>query len=360
MQDTFNFQIRKDTNKKRINIYFDRKKLCNSFGNFYFYSKLLHSMVPNADSEWIEARRSESYIIGWPPSITWNRIKEKEFETYLPQLYDKDKIKFYCSELKEAIHNLENLKFKISSENHVYNFEFSQISRQVNALCVLWDKEPHPRDHLEVITKVLRPNNWPLKHNDIPQRTYGDPSKTVDELRTQGFPRATDLEGQPDEKVSLNIYSDNYNGQTQQHYELLNREQNFKFKVGRSTVTTKWKSQLYKIHGYTCQVCHQKYESSYLSPDHRIPSIVEFDELNDENYLEKLQTLCVRCNQVKRESCKKCPYERNCRSCPWAFPEKFSVSSENLKNLLFISKVKNLTLNEMLEKLISNQELDKN
>ena len=133
---------------------------------------------------------------------------------------------------------------------------------------------------------------------------------------------------------------------------LLNREQSLQDQVGRSQIPNSYKTKLYEKHNSTCANCGQRYEHKYLAPDHRVPSIVESDDLSAMNYLTKLQTLCVRCNQVKRESCKKCPYEHKCRQCEWAFPEKYGVSASQVRQLRQLGDKKGLTAREMLKELI--------
>jgi NRPS condensation-like uncharacterized protein len=94
------------------------------------------------------------------------------------------------------------------------------------------------------------------------------------------------------------------------------------------------------------------FEEKYLSPDHRVPSIVQADELSEANYLEVLQTLCSKCNQVKREACKKCPYEHDCEKCHWAYPEKFGVSVPNMKKLKELADAEGATINSYLNDLL--------
>lgn len=53
--------------------------------------------------------------------------------------------------------------------------------------------------------------------------------------------------------------------------------------------------------------------------DHRRPVLYGgTDELSN------LQVLCVRCNNVKRGYCEKCPIGYRCSVCSWAFPERFT------------------------------------
>lgn len=53
--------------------------------------------------------------------------------------------------------------------------------------------------------------------------------------------------------------------------------------------------------------------------------IIQTDGLNEDNFKEKLMTLCRYCNQVKREACKVLPPDYDYTKSHWAYPEKFEV-----------------------------------
>jgi len=313
-----------------------------------FASNLLHSLKPDPAGVWklTSEPRINASIKGFTKDITWSNPKKNvllgDFENPIkPE---------WVALLKDTIHNFLNpqksaftvpiYKFEIIDHNEdtVYPYRFSGRGREIIALCVLWDGLAHPRDHLEVSL-------------DNGRRTYGDPSKTVDTLRNQGFPRETDqsLSG-----VYIHVSRSTSNGGKQEHYQLLNKNQSTADIVGRSNIPPRFRKALYEHKQFTCQNCGNVYEPQYLSPDHRVPSIVEHDALSEENYLEKLQTLCVRCNQVKREACKKCPYNKQCETCEWAYPERNSVSIQNMRLIKETAKKLNMLPNELVTKLWQN------
>ena len=121
-------------------------------------------------------------------------------------------------------------------------------------------------------------------------------------------------------------------------------------RVGRSNIPKAARLELYKSSENHCNVCGIKFNQNYLAPDHRIPSIVEPDNLHEGNYLSKLQVLCVYCNQVKRESCKKCPYDHQCEKCHWAYPEKFNVGQPIFKKMKAKADLQGITVNQLLRK----------
>ncbi len=337
------------------------KIVLNRFCHFAFCSRLLHSL--NADSEgiWNESSelRTDLFIEGFPPHINWtpkskteivgvsNQELSKSFENELAQvisaLIGTQASQFENKEITFAVIN--------SKTKCKHTYKFFNGSRTVTALCVLLDGKVHPRNHLEVTLnseKDLMLKEFSTSPSKMPQRVYSDPSKTVDELRNQGFPRQTD---ESPRGVSINVTRGNAYGNLQEHYQLLKFEQSIDDRVGRSNIPAKFKRQLYELNNHQCTVCGQTYDAKYLAPDHRVPSIVQHDNLNENNFLRKLQTLCVRCNQVKRESCKKCPYDHNCNTCEWAFPEKFSVSKDNFDILSRSAKKRKMGVNTYLREL---------
>ena len=266
----------------------------------------------------------------------------------------------YLEELSKAILGIEGNKvseftktayeFSIldNTESKLYEYSFTGRSREVVAFAVLWDGTSHSRDHLEVTrstsVKYLAefsegsPNSNPVK-------TYGDPSKTIDELRNQGFPRATD-ESQSGTYIEITRSSNH--GTLQEHYKLLVKSQSLSDQVGRSNIPDRYKIALYTASNFECNNCGEVFSKEYLAPDHRVPSIVQSDNLTADNYKTVLQTLCVRCNQVKREACKKCPYGRKCELCAWAHPETRGISKANLKVLREAADSQKVSVNDLI------------
>lgn len=335
--------------------------LCDAIGRFEFCSRLLHALSPDELGIWGPCTdpRVDAYIRGFPPEVSWQR----QGKTFIG-ISTEDLTEAYSKELMEAIQGIHGYRpdefsktlyeFSIvdSSTNRVYSYTFQNRSRPVVSFCVLWDQENHPRDHLEVTRKasvLYMASSTTGVPSGPPVKTYGDPSKTVDELRNEGFPRETD---QSPRGVYIEVTRVSQYETLQEHYKLLNRVQSPADQVGRSQIPPKYKRELYQRSGFACSNCGGVFEERYLAPDHRVPSIVEADDLSEANYLEVLQTLCVRCNQVKREACKKCPYEHDCKKCHWAYPEKFGVSVANMNKLRELAAAEGTTINNYLNDLL--------
>jgi hypothetical protein len=304
--------------------------------------------------------RTNLFIEGFPPYIKWSPINTKEIVGESNQ----DLSESYEHELTQVIRGIMGNKksqfdknevtFAVinSQTQHKETYRFFDGSRTVTALCVLLDGCSHPRNHLEVT--LNSPADIMLKEfsttpSSLPKRIYSDPSKTVDELRNQGFPRQSD---ESPRGTFINVTRQNVYGNAQEHYQLQKTAQSLVDRVGRSNIPNKFKKQLYESTDHKCNVCGQTYDDKYLAPDHRVPSIVQHDNLNESNFMTKLQTLCVRCNQVKRESCKKCPYEHNCNECEWAFPEELAVNRDNFQRLKELASERDMNLNEYLREIL--------
>lgn len=326
---------------KKIELEFKDKHLSDAFARFEFCSRLLHSLKPNIQGYWEQTStpRINAFIHGFPKEIIWQQDGKKFMAESVKIISDE-----YIKQLKNAIKGIEGEKknefskpmysFTIEdiNEKKEYDYSFTNRSRAVVAFCVLWDGEDHSRNHLEVSLAGGK-------------RTYGDPSKTVDELRNEGFPRQTD---QSPRGTSISITRKDAHGTKQEHYQLIVKEQSLIDQVGRSNIPKKYKIKLYESSTYTCNNCGEKFPFEYLAPDHRVPSIVQADNLTKDNFQSVLQTLCVRCNQVKREACKKCPYEHKCDKCAWAFPERHGLSKENLLLLKTISERNHISINDLV------------
>jgi hypothetical protein len=310
---------------------------------------------------WCESNdpRIDAHIIGFPKEVFWERVDALRLIGKSTQPITQE----YLGELSRAINNINGLRrnefsvtefsFSIYDNSAVktYDYVFHGRSRAIVAFCVLWDGAIHARDHLEVWRDSEIPflAEWPPITGGPrePIKTYGDPSKTIDELRNQGFPRETD---QSPRGVFLDITRAARYNTLQEHYKLVNRTQSLVDQVGRSQIPDKYKKQLYEASGYICNNCGQKYSFEYLAPDHRVPSIIQNDNLNPSNFKEVLQTLCVRCNQVKREACKKCPYSHQCNLCAWAHPEKLGVSMASFNALKSTADNLGISINELILK----------
>ncbi len=307
---------------------FQSVSVANEFGRMYFYSRLLHSLKPDISGIWREEERLNVEIKGWPKNVKFTRVSGDTFKGQAlgTKIFD---LKKYEKTLNVALSGIsvgekgENgnavRTFEIGMGNSWERYLFHSKARTIAALCVLYDLDPHPRNDLEINipAEFLPEQSWPVKHEHTGVvRLYGDPSKTADVLRNEGWSREGDVPG-------MKVFNQIVGGARQQMYQLLRCPQDISQRMMRTNIPGRWKKLLYKNQGYTCRICGNKYEEEFLSPDHRIPVIFQADELSDENFLNKLMTLCRFCNQQKREFCKRVPYDYVWESSPWAYPERF-------------------------------------
>ena len=318
------------------------KSCADTFCRMYFYSSLLNSFKPDSNATWIPQERLDVEIKGWSRSIVWNRASDTTFEGII-----KDNSEFtfqdFSTTLETAIRNIfdgvlvETIKyysFAIGNDIEWQEYLFKTRSRSICALCVLYDLQPHSRNELEVrISNKYKPRIRPSmirgneaisrfyrnEGNETISRFYGDPSKTVDEMRNEGWTREGD-------NPTLILQGGRGQGSTQQTYRLTSTKQDLSLQVARTTILSRWKTELFITDDYTCKLCHTRHDNPrLLAPDHRIPVVIEADRLTEENYKDKLMTLCVSCNQRKREFTKKVTLDYDWNSSPWAYPEKFQL-----------------------------------
>ena len=340
----------------QVELTFKKKLDKDAVARLIFCSKLLHSMAPDESGIWSEVTipRVDAHYLGFTKNINWKINEKLVLVGSSEKKLDKDSIKMSIDGVigtKENEFKNKNYKFYIKSveENKIYTYDFDNRSRALIAFSIIWDKREHPRDDLELHLKPHSDNQLLGKLSTFNGKIYGDPSKTIDELRNQGFPRKTD---QSSNGVYISVGRDTSYGTLQENYRLMIRQQSILDKVGRSPIPPKFREVLYDIGEHTCSNCGQIYQSNYLAPDHRVPSIVEADDLNETNYLKKLQILCVRCNQIKREACKKCPYNHKCSDCGWAYPEKFNISQQTLDLARKQATIRGLTIDDYISSLI--------
>lgn len=336
----------------QIVLEFGKKQSANTFGRMDFYSRVLHSLSPDAERIWRPKQRLDAEIKGWPKNIRWQRAGKLLFEGQIENGTAID-IQTYSETLEMALESIlkgtvtKNMArlhiFYIGKDGHWTKYQFHSKARTIAALCVLYDLKAHPRNDLELnIQKKFGPQNeWPLdKDLNSYQRTYGDPSKTADELRNEGWPRSGNA-------ASMEVFRQVVAGARQQMYKIKKRKQTLSARVPRTNISKRWRDELFKSQNYTCQICLNKYDPALLEPDHRIPVIYEADVLTDDNFKEKLMTLCRYCNQQKRETTKRFPPDYDWQSSPWAYPEKFDALKVK-QGIERIAKRGNITFEEAL------------
>jgi 5-methylcytosine-specific restriction endonuclease McrA len=324
LRPPFNIELR----GKKIHATFSSKALANDFARFEFYSRVLHTLKPDANHVWQANDRLDVEIKGWAKGISWKR----ESETKLVGVPDSDMENDMSNQvavLRQAIPGAlygergVNAKltynFEIGKGSQWLKYSFNSKARTIAALCVLYDLEPHPRNDLELnVPKQLGIQFFPPPSGSVVDRIYGDPSKTADVLRNEGWQRVGN-------QIGMRVFQQRVAGARQQMYRLLRKEQLLESQVLRTNIQKSWRDELFRSQNYTCQICHIRYAPEYLEPDHRIPVIVQADQLTKENLKEKLMTLCRYCNQVKREACKVLPKDYDWTHSCWAYPEKFEL-----------------------------------
>lgn len=321
------FSVDKSSSETRIT--FNSASVANVFMHTEFCSKLLSSFKPDSAGVWHPAKRTNFEIVGWPRHLKWERVGEKTVsapngETVVDKVEYGEILEKSLSDMLERKSEPDGglyYHFSIADESQVFEYSFNDRARVVAVLCVLYDLEPHPRHHLEINipVKYIKGLRWPLNtaQEDTEVRFYGDPSKTADVLRNEGWSREGD-------NAQMSVYRERIHGQQQQMYKISTREQSRAQQVKRTAIKSVWRNRLYEMQDYTCRICLNKYadDVAQLSPDHRVPVIFQADNLTDDNFSEKLMTLCRYCNQQKREFCKRISVDYDWDNSPWAYPEK--------------------------------------
>lgn len=99
---------------------------------------------------------------------------------------------------------------------------------------------------------------------------------------------------------------------------------------GRQAFSKKFKEALVEKYGSADAINGERMESRYLQIDHRVPYEVAGDEAFDESKLEEYMLLDASSQRAKSWSCEHCSNWKNeqnesvCRTCYWAFPEKYT------------------------------------
>lgn len=339
--------------KNLFSISFSTKALADDFGRMEFYSRVLHSLQPDTNNVWRANDRLDAEIRGWPKWMNWVRIAEKEFRG-THSIHDAEISKQYATTLSQILPDILVgvrdpagrliYRFSIGKETQWLSYSFNSKARTIAALCVLFDLTPHSRNDLELnVPENSGMKVWPPSNSPEIIRTYGDPSKTADVLRNEGWQRIG-------KEIGMKVFRQGIGRSQQQMYQLLRKEQHLGSQVMRTNIPRSWRLALYQSQDYTCQICHTRYPAKYLEPDHRIPVITQADELTKDNFKEKLMTLCRYCNQVKREACKVLPADYDWTRSPWAYPEKYEL--EKIKQEIeTYAKTRRLSKKEVLRLL---------
>jgi hypothetical protein len=340
-----------------IVVKFLRKNDWKAIRQLEFASRLLHSFKPDNTNTWRAGHRLDFYMKGFHPTINW------EFPQELLMIGTITASNSDCAklgeELRQAIEKLcpekskasgHNYSFAITDGSETFTYHFNKRARSICALAVLFDLEWHPRKDLEIWINPSTTHEYetgrPFDSSLQPVQLYGDPSKTADELRNEGWSRDNTDSGGP----FMIVESRSVNGQSQQHYKLTTRVQPTDQQTKRSVIKQAWRQQLFSSDGYTCQICLSDHTNSpeLLAPDHRVPVIFRPDDLDDQNFLTRLMTLCRFCNQSKREFAKRVTNAYDWETSPWAYPERYrieivtnqlsAIASESGKSLVQVTR----------------------
>lgn len=339
---------------KEIRLILDSKSNADKFVRWDFYSRILHSLSPGdgRGHVWTSGKRLDVHIRGWPREPRMTRVGDKEFlSQHIPPGFNVDD---YITTLKKAmadafdginIGGINYKRFHIGSDDNWLEYSFSSASREVVALCILYDLQRKARNQMEL---WLTPEDYPLlsagTHKNWPRqvsankRYFGDPSKAFQSLEAMGWPRHAPG------KTSV-ITRGEFGGNLQEFYQITTLEQNFKRMRSRVAIPKEWRIAVLRRDNFTCKYCGRKYSEDdlntrtgmhpQLDPDHRIPVNVEDDATNDENYLERIMTLCKTCNQRKREITKKFQDdpEHDWENEEWAYPDRPDFIIERIMQL---------------------------
>ena len=212
-----------------IQVKFDKKVDFNAVRQLEFSSRLMYGLTPDKNNVWREGKRTNFHVVGFPPEVAWSAqpgnvlvgthsYSDAQLSNYIEQL--RSAIIGLCPNSAESGGDL--YRFATTDKKITLNYEFNKRARSICALAVLYDLEWHPRKDLEIwinfdLTPKLEPGQK-SNPSSIVEQFYGDPSKTADELRNEGWPReAAD--------PLMFVESRPVAGQTQQHYRLETREQ---------------------------------------------------------------------------------------------------------------------------------------
>ena len=363
----------------KLRIEFSKKSDITSFIRWDFYSKILHSLKPGSDGVWEGKDRLPVHIRGWPKIVNWHRVDELIMESStLQSNWILRNFRSFSNDLQYGIENaIDKIEqngvkfsvFQIGNKTKGWTeYRFQSASREVVALCILYDLQPHPRNHLEL---WLHPDNYPpisnKPHSNWPRdiqknkRYFGDPSKAVESLEKMGWPRHG---ADATSEVSRDIFQ----GSRQEIYQITQIEQQIKHMRIRKDIPRNWRIAILKRDDFTCLYCGRKYSEKdmnektgkhpQLDPDHRIPVNVKSDDSNDSNFLENLMTLCSTCNQRKREITKK--FQANdghdWENEEWAYPDRIDfLKNRILKMVQIYAEKEDCSVNEVLSKLESTE-----
>lgn len=197
------------------------------------------------------------------------------------------------------------------------NFSEAERRKWIDTLC---NGFVQPSSANKAYYKVVVETLWPVGHG-IP-----GPHVTEDSIRgaINTFRRDNKF-GKDYEKPYIDVFrrvrelqgEEGLTGvaRTGKTYQLVSLEISQK-RVPRVKLSDADWEEVKKKYGNSCACCGKKEPDVRFQQDHKIPRTRVYDD-SPENW----QPLCDECNNFKSVSCRAC--ELDCKTCCWAFPEKY-------------------------------------
>ena len=155
---------------------------------------------------------------------------------------------------------------------------------------------------------------------------YNHPPRGARDVREQGIPLVTfRVVGSDGRRIGAYRFGDP-------------SEQRSTQLSGRTAFSARMKGTLTELFGARCNIYLETFPERELQIDHRIPFEIAGESALSENPADYM-LLCPSANRAKSWSCENCDNwtERNadvCRSCYWAFPERYThVAMRELRRL---------------------------
>lgn len=348
-----------------VSLRFEKSKVANTFARWQFNSQILHSFVLDEDNPpyWVHGDRLDCYIQGFPPQV--NFVRDTTHHNNFNFAGEIDDLDGYADMLVNSLnrilikHDFSNyscIGFSIIQEDEseiMYHFVGS--GREVTGFMILYSCDAYYRDQMEFHVSA---SNWPSWHrawpNAIPEnggKIYSDPSKATQAAEQSGWGGRYE-DDDPDFSTGRGFF----NGSQQSWYRIHTREQDIDAMRARSPIPRRWRQELHERDDWTCLYCGRRGQSDdwsgtgtsathrTLDPDHRIPVNIRSDELEDDNFLEHLMTLCKPCNQRKRELTKALQRDgfEDWDNWEWAHPERVDFVMQRIYGQISV-------INDMME-----------
>ena len=189
-----------------------------------------------------------------------------------------------------------------------------------------------------------------LKHGQITTEDlknlygYNHPPRAIRDVREHGIPIETfRVTGSDGRKIAAYKFGDPASARADRA-------------SGRTAFSQKLKKVLVKAHGARCNIYLEKFPEKDLQIDHRVPFEISGSVGARSEKSSNYMLLCASANRAKSWSCEHCPNWKvknikTCRSCYWAFPEKYThVATKDIRRLDIVWSGKEKTEHDLLKK----------